>query len=456
VEERLVEFVGSLRRAGVRVSTAESLDAVAGLAKLDDVGDRPAVRDALRALLIKNHGDRPTFDRLFDLFFSAASSASAWGGDPEDLARRLAGLRDVEGLGDLVERIEQLADPASLEMRMRGLSEDVSLDQIGNRLQVGYFTRRLLERMGLDPSDPALRGLGQALARAGWQPEDIEQMEQALEAFRRGMREVARSAVERKLEQNTVAKPAPGREDLAERSFFSLSEREIRDMNDVVSELARRLRTVLSMRRRRARRGTLDAQRTFRRNLQYGGVPIELVFRRRRVERPEIVNLCDVSGSVRYIAHFMLQFMYSIQDLFARVRSFVYVRELTEVTSWFAESDIREAIGKILTSSEIDYYNNSDFGHVFESFRAHHLGEVTHRTTVIILGDARSNYHDPRAGALAAIQEKARQVIWLNPENRLTWGFGDSVMNDYLPHCDHVREVRNLNQLVRAVQDLVV
>ncbi len=453
MEARLVEFVGSLRRAGVRVSTSESLDAIGGLPLLGELGDREAVRDSLRALLIKNHGDQPTFDRLFDLFF-AARPATAWSGDPRALEETLSSLRDVEGLGDLADRIEQLADPAGLEMRMRGLGEEVSLDRIGNRLQVGYFTRRLLERMGLDPSDPALRGLSAALARAGWRPEDVERLEQVIESFRRGVREVAREHVEWKLEQNTVQKPPSG-QDLAERSFFSLSEREIRDMNDVVSELARKLRTVLSMRRRRSRRGSLDAQRTFRRNLQYGGVPIELVFKRRRVERPELVNLCDVSGSVRYIAHFMLQFMYSIQDLFSKVRSFVYVRELTEVTDWFAGRDVRDAIGQILTSDQIDYYNNSDFGHVFETFRARHLGEITHRTTVIILGDARSNYHDPRAGALAAIQEKARQVIWLNPENKLTWGFGDSVMNDYQPYCDQVREVRNLNQLVKAVQDVV-
>lgn len=453
MEARLVEFVGSLRRAGVRVSTSESLDAIGGLPLLGDLGDREAVRDSLRALLIKNSGDQPTFDRLFDLFF-AARPATAWSGDSRALEETLSSLRDVEGLGDLADRIEQLADPAGLEMRMRGFGDEVSLDRIGNRLQVGYFTRRLLERMGLDPSDPALRGLSAALARAGWRPEDVERLEQVIESFRRGVREVAREHVEWKLEQNTVQKPQGG-QDLAERSFFSLSEREIRDMNDIVSELARKLRTVLSMRRRKARRGSLDAQRTFRRNLQYGGVPVELVFKRRRVERPEIVNLCDVSGSVRYIAHFMLQFMYSIQDLFSKVRSFAYVRELTEVTDWFAGRDVREAIGQILTSDQIDYYNNSDFGHVFETFRARHLGEITHRTTVIILGDARSNYHDPRAGALAAIQEKARQVIWLNPENKLTWGFGDSVMNDYQPYCDQVREVRNLNQLVKAVQDLM-
>ncbi len=454
MEARLVEFIGSLRRAGVRVSTSESLDAVQGLALLDDVSDREAVRDSLRSLVIKNRADQPTFDRLFDLFF-ASSSATAWSGDQRALAERLSALQNVDGLGELVNRISELADPTNLEMRLRGLGEEVALDRIGNRLQVGYFTRRLLERMGLDPSDPALRGLGNALAQAGFSPEDVESLEQLLESFRRGVRDVAREHVERRLEQNTVARPQAGREDLAERSFFSLSDREIRDMNEIVTELARRLRTVLSLRRRRARRGSLDAQRTFRRNLQYGGVPVELVFRRRRVERPEIVNLCDVSGSVRYIAHFMLQFMYSIQDLFARVRSFVYVRELTEVTDWFSDCDIREAIGQILTSDKIDYYNNSDFGHVFETFRARHLREITHRTTVIVLGDARSNYHDPQARALAAIQEKARQVIWLNPENRLTWGFGDSVMNEYQPYCDQVREVRNLNQLVKAVQDLV-
>ena len=462
MEHRLLEFVDCLRRAGVRVSPAESLVAVEGLAALDGIGDRETVRAALRALLVKNERDFAAYEELFELFFGGFEAPLLDGepgeGGASDLLQRALDALGPESPLDGLDELQRLLDPVALESHLQQSAEDAGLDKISNRLQIGYFTRRLVEQMGLDGAGPGAEELAHALSAMGAGDLDPEEVSDALEALRQRLREHARRRVERRLRQNSVAhgrEAGAPREDLAERSFFSLSAREIQEMNEVVSELARKLKTVLSLRRRRSRRGGLDAQRTIRQNLQYGGVPFDLAFRRKRIERPEIVNLCDVSGSVRYIAHFMLQFIYSIQDQFARVRSFVYVRNLFEVTDWFQEYEIREAIGKILSSDRIDYFNNSDFGHVFDTFRAEHLGDVTHRTTVLILGDARNNYHDARAEALQAVAEKAKRVIWLNPENRLTWGFGDSVMYDYAPHCDEVREVRNLNQLVQVVRDVV-
>ncbi len=242
---------------------------------------------------------------------------------------------------------------------------------------------------------------------------------------------------------------------LAEKSFFYLTEEEIRRMQEAVTRLAQRLRNVISIRRRRARRGRFDSSATLRRNLQYGGVPFRVVFDRKRKDRPQVMVLCDVSDSVRNVSRFMLQFMYSLQDLYAKVRSYIFVAELGEITALFAERDINAAIESALRGELINVYAHSDFGRAFRMFHRDHLAAVNKRTTVIVLGDARNNYNLPHEWVLKDIKQRAKQVIWLNPENRMTWGFGDSEMDRYAPYCTVVEECRNLNQLYRVIDRLV-
>ena len=165
--------------------------------------------------------------------------------------------------------------------------------------------------------------------------------------------------------------------------------------------------------------------------------------------------LCDVSDSVRNVSRFMLQFVYSLQDLYSRVRSFIFVSELGEITQLFEEQEINEAIEQSLTGSIINVFAHSDFGRAFRSFHRDHIAAVNNKTTVIVLGDARNNYNLPHEWVLKEIRQRAKQLIWLNPENRLTWGFGDSEMDRYLPYCDLVEECRNLNQLYRVIDRLV-
>jgi hypothetical protein len=191
--------------------------------------------------------------------------------------------------------------------------------------------------------------------------------------------------------------------------------------------------------------------------MSHGGIPFELVFKQRKKDRPKLVILCDVSSSVANVSRFMLQFVYSLQDAFTKIRSYVFVAELGEVTELFKEGDINDSIAAALDGGDvINVYTRSNFGYAFHHFWQNYLAVIDNKTTVLILGDARNNYNDPRAWCLRDIYNKAKNVVWLNPESPSAWGFGDSVMNRYLPYTDIAEECRNLRQLAKVVDSIVL
>jgi uncharacterized protein len=212
------------------------------------------------------------------------------------------------------------------------------------------------------------------------------------------------------------------------------------------------------MRRKRARRhGKLNVQSTIRRNIALGGVPFHIEFKRKKKDKPELIVLCDVSDSVRQASSFMLRFVYSVQELFARVRSFVFVSDIGEITSLFKEAkEPGEALQRAFNGEVINVWQNSNFGHAFVDFHREHLHTINKRTTVIILGDGRNNYNPPEDWVLRDIALKAKKLVWLNPEGRRSWGVGDSEMPRYLRWCDSAEEVRTLNQLKKVIDNLAV
>ena len=226
-------------------------------------------------------------------------------------------------------------------------------------------------------------------------------------------------------------------------------------MREAVASLARRLKNVMAVRNKRTKRGRLDVKATLRASMEFGGVPFRIRYDDKRKERPQVVILCDISDSVRNVSRFMLQFVHSLQDMYSRVRSYVFVADIAEVSGLFRDNDIQTAIHQAINGNVVNVYAHSDFGKAFAKFHREHLEAIDARTTVIILGDARNNYNAPNDWVLRDVQERARQVIWLNPENSSTWGFGDSEMSRYAKHCDMVEECRNLRQLYRVVDRLV-
>jgi uncharacterized protein with von Willebrand factor type A (vWA) domain len=472
MQRKVIDFTNLLRKSGVRVSVAEGIDAFQALDELS-IDDREVFRDALRAAMVKRGDDIPTYDQLFDLYWSGfydslresfgdmGGNLAEMGVDLDELLRALAEqLQDIDGDVELSELARALLtqDLSTLENLIREAAERAGSQRIENMLQIGFFSRRTLEQMNSEGAGRELEDLAARLEAAGLSPEQVEALRNLIQQLMETMRRAVRNFTERELQtQNHDYMERFRREMLTEKSFYHLTEDEIRRMREVVNRLAQRIKNILSIRKKRLKRGKLDLHTTLRRNMARGGIPFEVVFKQRRKERPKLVILCDVSSSVANVSRFMLQFMYSLQEAFTKIRSFVFVAELGEVTPIFKENEIGDAIEKALDGGDvINVYTRSNFGHAFHHFWRNFLSAVDNKTTVLILGDARNNYNDPKAWCLRDIHSKAKNVVWLNPESPSAWGFGDSVMTRYLPHCDVVEEVRNLRQLSRVVDQIVL
>src|SRR4029453_10833117 len=406
MEAKLVEFTALLRRNGVRVSLAETMDAFQAL---DAVGlaDRDTVRAALRATAVKRAVDVPTFDRLFDLYFSGlgeaireitAATRAAIGLDEEDFARFLEQLEQL--LAEQGTPLSQLAqallraDGGRLEPVLGGAAREARLGEIEHGFQEGRFTHAMAAALGLGDLGAELDRLRRDLAGAA--PDGAPPLHEDLARRLRDLQDLMKAMVRQELDRQDVQRQdRQGLQNLAEKSFFYLTEEEIRRMEEAVTKLAQRLKNVVAVRRRRAKRGRFDSSATLRHNLQYGGVPFQIVFDRKRKDKPQVMVLCDVSDSVRNVSRFMLQFVYALQDLYSKVRSFIFVADIGEVTQLFAEYDANQALEEALHGNLIIVYAHSDFGRAFRSFHRDHLAAVNKRTTVIVLGDARNNYNLP-------------------------------------------------------------
>jgi uncharacterized protein with von Willebrand factor type A (vWA) domain len=469
MEQRIVEFANVLRRNGVRVSLSENMDVFRALQRVG-IGNEQLFRDALRATLIKRAGDLQPFEELFELFFLGLGQTldaldqrlmEELGLSPEQYQQLLEQiqelLRRLEGeLSELTQALLR-GDRGELERLLREAArqeiESGHLDgfrltpymRLGARLQLDQVQREI----------DRLKGLLQGLGPAGEDPQDLENMTRYLDERLRDLNRLVREIIQQEQrKQGHEAREANARSTLADKSFSFYTEEDIRRMNDAVTQLAQRLKNRLSVRRKRAARGRFDVKATLRKNLQYGGVPFEIMLDRRKKTKPQVMILCDISDSVLNASRFMLQFVYSIQDLYAKVRSFVFVSEIGEVTQLFEDNEINRAVETALKGDVIDVFSHSNFGRAFEMFHQNYFAAVDSRTTVLIIGDGRNNYNRPSDWVLREIQRKAKQLIWLNPESRMTWGVGDSEMPRYAPHCDVAEECRSISQLYKIV-DLI-
>lgn len=468
MDDKIVAFTTLLRQNGLRVSVAEDMD---GFQALQCIGlsDRVAFKDALRATIIKRAIDAPVFDELFDLYFSGMggmlksstnSLMSALEISEAEFQQLLDALADIlKGLDiELSELAQALLsnNTGQLERRLRQAAAAAQVQNIQRPFQEGRYSHSMAQTLGLERLSEELDALKEQLSDAAIDPVLLQQLRRLIDRRLQDLTDMIKRAVRMELEkQDHTLRQNQRMQSLAEKSFYYLSEDEIRRMKEAVTKLAQRLKNVVSIRRRHAKRGKFDLQDTLRKNLQYGGVPFKIQFDHRVRDKPQVIVLCDVSDSVRNVSRFMLQFVYSLQDLYSRVRSFIFVSEVGEITQLFEEQDIHEAIEQSLSGGIINVFAHSDFGRAFRSFHRDYIAAVNNKTTVIVLGDARNNYNLPQEWVLKEIQLRAKQVIWLNPENRLTWGFGDSEMDRYLPFCDLVEECRNLNQLYRVIDRLV-
>ena len=462
MDARLEDFAGLLRQNGLRVSPAELIDAMQATL-LVGLENRDLFRSALRATLVKRGTDAQVFDRLFALYFTGA----------KDLVEGLQGAlldalaREKLNEGELEEIAEALARMPMSELTsallngrtdelariLRQATLNIDFRGLQSPLQRGFYARRLLQGAGATKAETELAQFLAALKDRGIDPRSLELVQKHTSHTLQALEDAARRVADR--EQKARDPEQKGDGTLRHRNLVSLTPAEIDRMRDIVRRLAERLKARLSRRRKVRRRGQLSVRRTLRKNLRHGGEPAELVFRTKRPERPEIVVLCDVSDSVRNVSRLMLQFVYTLQELYARVRSFVFVSDIGEVTHLFKKSDVSAAVDLATAGKVINLSANSNYGHALKLFHSTYLGSITRRTTVLVIGDGRTNYNPPNAWVLGEIKRKCKRLVWLCPEEKHSWGFGDSEMPLYARHCHRVESVRSLDDLARVAEALM-
>jgi uncharacterized protein with von Willebrand factor type A (vWA) domain len=461
MDERILEFIGDLRRAELRISPSEALDALAASSAIG-LEDRDTFKTALASTLVKEARDRATFDRLFDLYFLDLEALGeglrkALGPQDPRVQDLLDRLMEEEGL-ELDELTELLlrGEGAEMEMAIRSGGRQAGLERLMYFLQVGYFSRRISDNLDLGAIEQDIEQLLKALEARGLDPGQLARIRNYLELRLEAFRRMIRQHVERELERRAWKQGERlTREVLADKPLFALTADEVAQMKTVVARLARKIKDALALRQREQQRGRLDSRRTIRKSLQYDGVPMEVFLRRRHREKPKLITICDVSDSVRNASRFMLQLVWSLQECFSRVRSFVFVSEIAEVTQAFNTYPVERAIEWALKGANVDYHCRSDFGFAYNQFVRTELETLDRKTTILMLGDARNNYNDPQAWTLKLIRERVKGIIWLNPEGQWGWGVGDSVMPLYAPSCDLVRECRTIAQIGDVVDNLV-
>lgn len=381
---------------------------------------------ALKAVLLSEPEREEEFARIFEGFFTSLPPPPPVAPQSPFPPQGEQGLSGEDPLA-LWEYLEEVAGRSGLVGSKVPLGEGYARYKLWKRLEEEGVLSQLLERKGGE--------------------------ENALQALRSFVEEFVR----KELRYREVSElPKKSRSDLYERSFYHIPPDELPLILHEVERLARRLRHLYSRRLERGAEGRMDLPRTLRKNMESGGVLFHLHFRKPRVQKFELALFVDVSASVRTASSFMLTFSYAFQELFQRVRSFAFVTECVEITEPMRRHSLSRFIQEVMEGRILDIWEDSDYGRFFASVEALLPRLITPRTTVLILGDARSNYHDPRVDCLRNLASKARTVLWFNPEPEGSWGFGDSVIHSYAPFCGVVAPVGNLRMLMEAVDRYVI
>jgi uncharacterized protein with von Willebrand factor type A (vWA) domain len=476
--ELLTGFIVELRAAGLPVSLTENLDAMQAITHIP-LEDRDAFKYALAATLVKNNSHWRAFETVFEVYFSLRGEQYSLSGDVLDLPETddgddaqanpdAAGAGAGGGGGEAMSP-EQMAEMLFQALKngdnamMRALARQAVTRFAGmepgrpvggtyylyrtlRNLDLDSVLQRLMDESNNDAPEP-LSPFEERLERDEFENR-IDKMKKEIEAEIR-RRLVADRGVEAMAK--TLRKPLP--EDV---DFMHASREELLGLRKAMYPLTRKLAVRLARKRRHGRKGPLDFRATVRKSLSYGGVPADPQFRYPRPAKPEIFVIADISGSVAAFARFTLQLVYAISGQFSRVRSFVFIDGIDEVTRFFeGVEDISDAIHRVNTEADVVWVDgHSDYGHAFEVFWEKYGREIGPKTTVIILGDARNNYHASQSWVISEINKKSRHLYWLNPEPRAYWDTGDSIVGEYGAHCDGIYECRNLRQLEKFVDIL--
>jgi len=470
VRATLSDFVRVLRGVGVRISTSEVLDAYRSVESLG-ISDRDLLKSALGATLAKTSEEWELFGGCFDRFFAMqnmeldekAANSNDGGGETSNDAPPPSSMPGGGGGGgaasdeelnlktdfsSLSPLSQMLLDnnPEQLAVEISAAGQRVGVNDVANFTQRGRFVRSMAEALGLE-------GLDDDIARLDAGEPPGREVALRLEQARAQLFQRLVDFVEQRIALFASAEGDKIRRELLPRLKLSnIEKRQQEEMRKLVRKMAKRLVALYSRRRKVSRRGQLDLRKTLRGGQATGGLLFETHWKRKKIARPKVMAVCDVSGSVASVARFLMMFLYSVTEVLPKVRAFAFSSNLHEVTELFAEHDLEEGV-----ATAIQRYGNmpTDYGRALADLKELCFDDIDRRTTLIILGDGRSNYGNPGAEILREMKERAGQVIWLNPEPRTLWGLGDSEMPAFLPACNRAEVCNTLKDLERVVGDLL-
>ncbi|MBU1170374.1 MAG: VWA domain-containing protein [Proteobacteria bacterium] len=455
-----LKFVSCCRAADLRISTAEVLDCVSQLSLVNPL-EEDEFKLVLRSNFAKSRREQSRFDQMYHLFFhEMKSDLSQVSQSPE--TEQIKNFLDQLMENDTLDTLEKaLADflagkPMAYiqevhkihtqeEQEARALKSNMS--QLASRLQVMLKINQIKSKV--------LRFLGDNHAAVD------EALKKKITGDLNDRLDHAMGLLNNEPRpDNYGLKEVKNHEThynhIGEIPFASLGQEEIEEVRDVIRKLVKKLEEIATLRYSVSSRGVIDIKKTLRKSGKYLGVPMEIIFKDRPLRKGKIVALCDVSGSVWSTARFMLNILYSLQECFSKVKSYIFVSDLMDVTDFFKDHDVNNAVEKIMKDTHINYYAPTDYGMAFQHFKNRHIQELDKKTTLLIIGDARSNHMNPQDLVLKRMRERCRRVIWLNPEQEKFWGSGDSEMYTYKAHCHEVRPCGNLNQLIDFIEELIL
>jgi len=495
MDRTLTSFIRALRMADIRISPAETLDAMSTV-ELVGYRDREFLKHSLSLVLPKTIDEKEAYNACFDDFFKfediSGDSSQSKEGDTDNAAQESEQEGDGGEGGGSGERTPgqpasgkkkkgkakkpnnnlyqeeeeedlgqgEMSQPDSelgkllmsnskveLAMAMASAGEEIGVQEIKIFTQKGLYSRRIMDAMGLADLNAEISQLRDTLSVP------TRRLGQELKRRRDFLREQTRDYVERQFLLNADVSGKKLREELLRTVKLSnIEHRNFRLIQEIVFKMAKRLTTMHSRRKRTYKRGQLNVPRTLRHNMAYDGAIFDLHWKSVKVDRPKVFAICDVSGSVASYARFMLMFLYSLDEVMPKVRSFAFSSDLAEVTELFNRNKIEDAIAKVLR----DYSGGStDYGQALVDFKKLCMDDVDNRTTIVILGDARNNYGETHTEILKEMYDKSKRIIWLNPESRLAWNTGDSEMRKYGTYSHQVDECNSLMHLERVVGNLL-
>jgi len=456
METRILQLIAALRASGVRVSLAESAEAFSAV-DLMGIQSREYFRLSLRATLIKDMKDLPVFDKLFPLFFGSGQEPQMGGNPTDDMTPEEAkmfadALRQFTQ--SLRQRMERLMNGEKLSREeLESLAKMVGLNQTDDLRHQEWLAQRMMRAMAFPEVREAMRQLMEELQRMGMSKDRIQEIQEKIQQNMQGIeQQIKQFAGERIAENLSENPPGESVDNLMNRPFQALSDADKKILQREVRRLAAALKTRIALRQKRAKSGQLDPKATIRANLKHQGVPMQLHYRD-RTRKPRLVVICDISTSMRFCSELMLSFLFALQGQVSKTHAFAFIDHLEYISDEFNGSNADEAITSVLWRMPSGHYN-TDLGWSLKDFNQEYMNTINGQTTLIVVGDGRNNYNDPRIDLFSVMSRRAARTIWLNPEPPHLWQ-GDSDMPKYAQLCNNVLKVSNLRELNDAVDSLL-